>query len=417
MFRGLNVLKNIPHQSFRFQTTKTLSNATTRTLDSSLTRFLSSTKNSTPADLLSKVTSGKVPWGAAFADKMLIRHWSADKGWQQPQIVPYGPLQLSPASSVLHYGIEVFEGMKAFRGVQEDDIRLFRPYLNAERLNISADRIALPEQSLSDFVQGLELLLNSIRDWVPSTPASLYLRPCIIGLDSRLGVREPTEALFYVIASPVGPYFPSGDNQKLHKGIRLLADTKHVRAWPGGVGFCKTGGNYAISMAPVRNAREKGFDQVLWLSDPVKQHATEAGVMNIFFILENNGKKTVVTPRLDGTILDGVMRRSAIQLLQEKGLHMEERDISMMELFERHRQGELSEIFTTGTGANICPVRELTCENESIQLRELETSQCISKILRDSLESIQTGNSDHSWVHSIDEPENVSQATGLDHMK
>ncbi|XP_053824347.1 branched-chain-amino-acid aminotransferase, mitochondrial isoform X1 [Vidua chalybeata] len=243
---------------------------------------------------------------------MLTVEWSRAGGWGRPQIRPFQELRLHPASSALHYAVELFEGLKAFRG-DDDKIRLFRPELNMERMQRSARRVCLPEFDGRELLECIRALVRLEGRWVPRDPrSSLYIRPALIGTEPALGVAPPGRALLFVLLCPVGPYFPSGFGP-----VRLLADPRHARAWPGGAGHCKLGGNYGPCLELQEAARARGCHQVLWLHGP-ERHLTEVGTMNLFVFWERpDGGLELVTPPLDGLILPGVTRQSLLELARQ----------------------------------------------------------------------------------------------------
>ncbi|XP_074936418.1 branched-chain-amino-acid aminotransferase, mitochondrial-like isoform X2 [Phalacrocorax aristotelis] len=255
-------------------------------------------------------------FGRVFTDHMLTVEWAQGSGWGRPRICPFQELRLHPAASALHYAVELFEGMKAFRGA-DDKIRLFRPELNMERMGRSAERVCLPAFDGAELLECIRALVRLEQEWVPrSEHASLYIRPTFIGTEPSLGVAPPGRALLFVILCPVGPYFPGGH----FSPVGLLADPSHVRAWPGGAGHCKLGGNYGPTIALQRAAQARGCQQVLWLHGP-QRLLTEVGTMNLFvFWHREDGELELVTPPLDGLILPGVTRQSLLELAREGNL-------------------------------------------------------------------------------------------------
>lgn len=362
--------------------------------------------NSKASNVLSRLSENDVPWGSVFCDKMLVMEWSRHCGWGEPQLKPFGPISLSPSASIFHYGMEVFEGTKAFRASANREISLFRPELNIARLNHSAKRLALPTVDEGRMLELLKAFVDCQRDWVPSAEeGALYIRPSMIATDITLGVKRSDTAMLFIIASPVKSFF-GGNGRGLLKGVKLLANPKYVRAWQGGVGYCKTGGNYACSIAPTEEARELGFDQILWLSDEHRKLVTEVGMMNVFFVIREKEQIKLVTPRLDGTILDGVTRRSVLELAHKMGLDVEERDISLDEVFEGVERGKIVEIFGTGTAALVCPVQSVTAGERIAALKVKEEKGDFSVLLREKLVEIQNSSDRHPWmvrVHRGDE--------------
>ncbi|SCU83449.1 LAMI_0C03268g1_1 [Lachancea mirantina] len=307
-------------------------------------------------------------FGKTFTDHMLTIEWTKQNGWGTPEIKPYGNLSLDPAACVFHYAFELFEGLKAYRS-RDDKITMFRPDKNMERMNKSAARICLPTFDSDELIALMGKLIEQDKHLVPQGEGySLYVRPTMIGTTAALGVGTPDRALLYVITSPVGPYFKSG-----FKAVKLLATDNATRAWPGGVGDKKLGANYAPCILPQLKAAEKGYQQNLWLFGPEK-YITEVGTMNVFFVLKDNatGKKELVTAPLDGTILEGVTRDSILTLAREnldpKEWEVNERYLSINEVAERARKGELVEAFGAGTAAVVSPIKEIGWQDENIDV-------------------------------------------------
>ncbi len=300
-------------------------------------------------------------FGTVFTDHMFRLDYQEEKGWYDPRIEPYGPLSLDPATAVLHYAQAIFEGLKAFRGV-DGKVRLFRPHKHIERLNNSAKRMCIlpvdPDLALRSLVE----LVGLERDWVPSSVGtSLYVRPTIIATEPFLGVRPSKSYVYFVILSPVGAYYPEGMNP-----VKILVMEKYVRAVPGGVGEAKTGVNYAVSLLPAEEAHAAGFTQVLYLDGVHRKYVEEVGTMNIMLRLGDE----VVTPPLTGTILSGVTRDSALTLMREWGLSVSERPITIDEVIAAARNGTLREVWGTGTAAVISPVGELAYRGERIVIHD-----------------------------------------------
>lgn len=361
------------------------------------------------ATTMEKLSQNDLPWGSAFTDKMLQITWTQSTGWATPEILPHAPLQLPPSASIFHYGMAVFEGLKVYRTPQAPP-RLFRPDLHLARLNKSAARLALPTIDPGLLLAALTEFVKELEEWVPTTPgASLYLRPAIIATDPRIGVRRSESATLFVIASPVAAFFAKGATGALQKGVDLLADATYVRAWKGGVGNCKTGGNYASSIAPTERALEKGFDQILWLSDADRRLVTEVGMMNVFFVFMEKGEKCVVTPRLDGTILDGVTRRSVLEIARESAVRVEERDLSVDEVFERFDKEELVEVFGTGTAAVVCPVRSIYWKGRTVVMKERQEEGDLSVLFRERIVKIQSSGKRHRWMVPVMEEDRIGE--------
>ena len=275
--------------------------------------------------LKAKPDESKLGFGIYYTDHMFIMDYTAGIGWHDARIVPYAPLQLDPAAMVLHYGLEVFEGLKAYR-TADDHILLFRPDANAKRLNVSGARLSLPELPEELFVKAVKALVEMDQDWVPHRPGtSLYIRPFLIATEPHLGVRAAQQYQFIIILSPVGAYYESGLNP-----VRIYVEDEFVRAVKGGTGFTKCGGNYAASILVQEKAHDLGFAQVLWLDGLHRKYIEEVGTMNVMFKI--NGK--VLTPALNGSILAGITRDSVLKILAAKGIPAEERLVSAEELVE-----------------------------------------------------------------------------------
>lgn len=334
-------------------------------------------------------------FGRYFTDHMYVARYSKDKGWYSSDVVPYGPFSMDPGASVLHYGQALFEGMKAFR--QKDGrIAVLRPKFNWQRLQQGADRLCMVAPPEDIFMSGLEALLKTDQDWIPTEPGtSMYIRPTLIATESFLGVRPSTEYIFYIILSPVSSYY-----SEKSQAIRIWVEQEFTRAAPGGLGATKAAANYAGSLKAALNAKEKGYAQVLWL-DVNKKNIEEVGTMNVFFII--NGK--VITPKLTGTILEGGTRAIAIEKLKHFGLQVEQRPVSLQEIIEAQKQGTLTEAFGTGTAAVITPIGELASEDFKISFASTNSSGMgsIASKLYQEITGLQTGTEPdtHSWLHFV----------------
>lgn len=337
---------------------------------------------------------GKLPedestlgFGSLFTDHMFVMHYTEGKGWHNAEIKPYGPFELDPAALVLHYGQEIFEGLKAYRW-DSGDIYLFRPNKNIERLNNSADRMVMPRVDPDFVLKAIKKLVEIEKDWVPhSQGTSLYIRPTYIATQPILGVRPSAEYIFYVILSPVGAYYATGFNP-----VKILVEEKYVRAAPGGVGFAKVGGNYAASLLAAKKAKEKGYTQVLWLDSAEHKYVEEVGTMNQFFKI---GEKVLTAP-LGGSILPGVTRDSVIHMLKDWGIDIEERSITIDEVVEAWENGKLDEAFGTGTAAVVTPVGELCYKEKCMVINDMEVGD-LSQKLYDNLVGIQYGMKDDPY--------------------
>ena len=320
-------------------------------------------------------------FGKFFTDHMFIAEYSVGKGWHDARIVPYGPLSIDPASPVLHYGQEIFEGLKAYRR-KDGGIQLFRPMENALRMNRSAERICMPPLDSEFQVKAMKMLIQLEEDWIPSSEGtSLYLRPMMIADGAELGVHPAKHFLYVIICSPSGAYYKNG-----MQPLRIHIEDYYVRAVKGGIGSAKTGGNYAASLKATFDAAEKGFDQVLWLDGRENKYVEEVGAMNMMFVID--GK--IVTAPLEGSILAGITRKSILRLAQDKGYQTEERRISVQELFDAYERGGLTEAFGTGTAAVISPVGEMEYQGKSMVLNDHKIGN-ISQEMYDTLVGIQRG--------------------------
>jgi branched-chain amino acid aminotransferase len=325
-------------------------------------------------------------FGATFSDHMFVADWEAGV-WKQPQIVPFGPISFSPALTPFHYGQAIFEGFKAHR-IPNGGVALFRPRENFARLNRSAVRIAMPEIPESLFIEGVKELVRLDRDWIPHREGgALYVRPTYFGIDDTLLVRPANRYRLIVMTCPVGPYFA--------QPIRLLAEERFVRAFPGGTGESKAAGNYAGGLLAARLAQEKGFHNVLWLDGVERRYVEESGVMNVFFVLDGKA----ITPPLGGTILPGVTRNSALTLLREMGIPAEERQITIDEIVAAHATGKLTEAFGAGTAAIVAPIACIRYRERDLQFPAASDSSVAAR-LRSRLVAIQTGREPdtHNWL-------------------
>lgn len=320
-------------------------------------------------------------FGKYFTDHMFIMDYSSDRGWHDARIVPYQPICLDPSAMVFHYGQEVFEGLKAYR-TKNDKIMLFRPDKNMERLNSSNDRLCIPRIDVEFGVKAIKKLVSIDKSWVPSEEGtSLYIRPFIIAVDPQLGVHPADHYLFMIILSPVGAYYPEGLNP-----VKIYVENKYVRAVKGGIGYAKTGGNYAASIKSQDDAKKQHYTQVLWLDGVHREYIEEVGTMNVFFKIDGKA----ITPELGGSILPGITRMSCIELLKSWGVPVEERKLSVKELFEAADNGHLEEAFGTGTAAVISPIGELKWDEKIESINNGEIGP-LSQKLYDTLTGIQWG--------------------------
>lgn len=337
-------------------------------------------------------------FGQVFTDHMISLRWSTDRGWHDGRLEPYGPLVLDPATSVLHYAQEIFEGMKAYRQ-ESGPIVVFRPHENAARFRRSAARMAMPELPEETFVEAIELLVTQDRDWVPtSTSQSLYLRPFMISTMPSLGVGRPASSyLFMVIASPSGMVFSGG-----LRAVTVWLAEEFTRAAPGGTGAAKTGGNYAASFAGQRQAVEHGCDQAVWLDAVEHRWVEELGGMNMFFVYGAGDDARIMTPPLTGTLLPGITRDSLLTLAPDLGIPASEGPISIDQWRDGCAGGEITEVFACGTAATITPVGAVKGESGGWQIGDGQPGP-VTLRLREELLGIQFGRlpDPHGWIHKI----------------
>ena len=331
--------------------------------------------------LKTKPKDGELGFGQIFTDHMFVADFQDEKGWYDPRIEPYGPLALDPAAAVLHYSQAIFDGLKAFRGV-DGKVRLFRPQKHVERLIHSAKRMCIPPLDADLALQSIIQLVGMEREWVPKTiGTSLYVRPTIIASEAFLGVRPAKSYIYFIILSPVGAYYPEG-----LAPVKIRVEEKYVRAVDGGLGGVKAGANYAASLMAGEEAKHAGYTQVLWLDGVHRKYIDEVGTMNIMVRIGDE----VVTPPLSGTILPGVTRDSVLALLRKWGLKASERQISIDDVIHAHRRGALKEVFGTGTAAVISPVGELAYKAERMIIND-GTIGPLTQRLYDAIVGIQYG--------------------------
>ena len=350
---------------------------------------ITKTKNQSPRP----TDESKLGFGKIFTDHMFLMNYSEGKGWHDSRIVPFGPLPTHPASTVFHYGAEVFEGLKAYRN-ERGGIQLFRPEENVKRLNNSAARLCLPTLDPEGALDIIKTLVELEKDWVPkSEGTSLYIRPFLYGNDPHLGVHAVKNAVFAVICSPVGAYYAEGLNP-----VKIAIESTDVRAVRGGTGEAKCGGNYAASLRAGQKAEDNGYTQVLWLDGVERKYIEEVGAMNVMFKI--GGK--IVTPALMGSVLPGITRKSCIQLLKSWGYEVEERQISVDELFDAAKNGLLEEAWGTGTAAVVSPIGNLFYEGKEYTVCDNKIGELTQK-LYDNLTGIQWGKieDDFNWITKV----------------
>lgn len=336
---------------------------------------------------------GPLDFGRLFTDHMFVMDYTEGKGWHDPRIVPYQDLVISPAAMVFHYGQEMFEGLKAYKG-DDGKSYMFRPDMNGKRTNMTNQRLCIPELPVEDFIQAVNAVVKIDEDWIPTEPGtSLYIRPFIIATEPSLGVDPSATYKFMVIMSPSGAFYKSG-----LAPVGIWIEDDYVRAVRGGTGAAKTGGNYAASMAAQAKAHDGGYSQVLWLDGVERKYIEEVGAMNIFFKID--GK--VVTPMLSGSILPGITRDSVLTLCREWGLPVEERKISVDELLEAQKTGKLEEVFGTGTAAVISPVGKLRYKDDVMDIGDGKIGELSQKIY-DTITGIQLGKLEdtHGWRFEV----------------
>lgn len=348
------------------------------------------TKTTTPKV---KPDVSNIAFGTEFSDHMFIMDYTPEKGWHDARIVPFGNISMHPATTALHYGAEIFEGLKAYR-TPEGKVQMFRPIENARRMNSSAERMCLPAIDENDMLEILNTFVKVEEDWVPSAPAtSLYLRPFMFGCDEHLGVHTVHHSVFMIIASPVGSYYKEGINP-----VKIMIESEDVRAVKGGTGYTKCGGNYAASTRAGERAAQQGYSQVLWLDGVERKYIEEVGAMNVMFKI--NG--TVVTPMLSGSILPGITRKSCIDVLKKAGIPVEERLLSVDELVEAMENGTLEEAFGCGTAAVVSPIGELCYKGKKYTVNGGKIG-AVTQQLYDTLTGIQWGTVEDTfgWVFPV----------------
>ena len=327
-------------------------------------------------------------FGQTFTDHMLVCHYR-EGNWQTPEISPYKPLTLDPSASVLHYGQAIFEGMKAFKD-NNGQIWLFRPEENFKRFNLSAKRLQIPEFPESYFFEGLKKLLYLDKEWIkPGKENSLYIRPFVFASQASVQASAANEYIFMIICAPVKSYYTGGE-------INVLIAEQYSRAANGGVGFAKAAGNYAAQFYPTSQALKKGFQQIIWTDADTHQYLEESGTMNIFFQIND----TLITAPTNDRILDGVTRKSIIDLAKRKGIKVEERPIKVDEIKLAHQEGTLREVFGTGTAVVVLPINSFSHQNKTYKL---PTKTTLAESLKKSLMDIQYNESDDyfNWRKAV----------------
>ena len=338
---------------------------------------------------LNDINLENIPFGKYFSDHMLEVDYE-DGQWKTPEIKPYQPLLIAPSLAGIHYGQAIFEGVKAYKN-PAGEAQIFRPHDNFKRFNVSAERMQMPPVPEDIFIEGMRLLVNLDKNWIPNqADHSLYIRPFMFSSDEMIGVKPSDKYKFMIILSPTGPYY--------NTPMRIYVEEQYVRAVPGGVGYAKAAGNYGAAMYATAQAKKNGYDQVLWTDAFEHKYVQECGTMNVFFIIGN----TAVTPDLGaGTILAGVTRDSVIKVLHELGLNVEERELSIHEIIEAYKQGTLREVFGTGTAATISHIKELRYKE---YVMEFESEKWeVSASVKSRMNAIRYGLSEDNfgWMYKI----------------
>ena len=336
---------------------------------------------------LNELDKNNIEFGKVYSDHMLVADY-VDGAWNKAEIIPYGNMQMSPATSFFHYGQAIFEGVKAYKDPEGNPV-IFRPQDNWKRMNRSAIRMGMPAIPEELFMEGMRQLIDLDKDWIPEADrTSLYIRPFMMATDEFIGIKPTTRFRFMIITSPAGPYYA--------EPVSIYVDENYVRAFPGGVGYTKAAGNYGGSMYPMTEVRKKGYHQILWMDGLEHKYVQEIGTMNVFFMLGDN----IVTPDLSDTILEGITRDSVIAILREHGYNVEERPLHIDEIVEAYRAGQLKEAFGTGTAASIAPIADLTYRDEKMALPPQEDWK-LAPWLREELNAIRYGRKPDTrgWVY------------------
>ena len=342
--------------------------------------------------LKDKPDFSKLGFGKYFTDHMFVADYDEKNGWHDARIIPFGYIPIHPASTVLHYGAEIFEGMKAYKTA--DGYQMFRPFENLKRMNNSAERLCLPEIPEDMWIEGLTKLINLDYSWIPDKAGtSLYIRPFMFGNDETLGVHAVHNAKFVIILSPVGNYYAEGLNP-----VKISIESEDVRAVRGGTGYAKCGGNYAASLRAGKRAEAQGISQVLWLDGVERKYIEEVGSMNVMFKI--NGE--VVTPALTGSVLPGITRKSIIEILKEKGYKVFERLVSVDELAKAAEDGTLEEAWGTGTAAVVSPIGHLYYKGKDYEVSGNRIGK-LTQELYDELTGIQWGRikDTRGWCYKV----------------
>ncbi|KAA9338306.1 branched-chain amino acid aminotransferase [Hymenobacter busanensis] len=354
-----------------------------------MTETLTINIHRSPVSRLGELDPANIEFGKLFSDHMFAVDF-VNGEWQEPQIVPYGDMAVSPANSALHYGQAIFEGMKAYRTAQ-GGVALFRPLDNLLRLNASAERMCMPALPEELFMQGLTQLVRLDAAWVPeAADTALYIRPFMFATDGLLGVRPSDTYRFMIITCPVGAFY--------NKPLRVRFEEKYVRSAEGGAGYAKNAGNYGAAMYPTKLAQQQGYNQLIWTDASEHRYVEESGTMNAIFVINNR----IITPALSSSILDGITRRSVLQLARDWGMPVEERKVSTHEIIEALQTGTLQEAFGVGTAATIAPITAIGYEGHDYELAAVDNS-AFSRRAAAALQAIRTGEAEdsHRWMVEV----------------
>ncbi|BDD10801.1 branched-chain-amino-acid aminotransferase [Fulvitalea axinellae] len=338
---------------------------------------------------LPSVNFDNMVFGTVYSDHMFVADYT-DGEWKDFRVEPYAPLSLLPGSAILHYGQSVFEGLKAYR-TAEGDIQVFRPDANAKRLNVSAERMCMPDVPEELFMAGLEKLMEVDKDWVPNKPeTSLYIRPFVFAMDEYIGIRPSANYRFIIFTCPVGAYYS--------EPVRVKIETEYTRACPGGTGFAKAAGNYAGSLYPAKKAQEQGYQQLIWTDAVTHEYVEESGTMNLMFVID--GK--LMTASTGDTILDGITRNSVLALAKEWGMEIVEGKIAIKDIIKAAEEGRLQEAFGTGTAATIAQIATIGYEGKDYDLPAVAEREFSNKVLK-TLDDIKYGRQEdnHGWIRRM----------------
>lgn len=347
---------------------------------------------------LNKVDFSNIPFGKVISDHVFIVDYDGEH-WVNPRIEPYGNISIAPSNLALHYGQSIFEGMKAT--ICNGEPTLFRPHMHARRLNISAERMCMPNLPEDLFIEAISTLIEIDRAWIPSADDhALYLRPFMFATDELFGVQASKTYRFMIFTGPVGPYYP--------KPVRLWVEEVYTRAAQGGAGEAKCAGNYGAALLPAARAKQNGYDQVMWMDAVEKKYVQEVGTMNLFFVMDGR----VVTPATTGTILRGITRDSFLTILKENGYTVEDRLVGIMEIFDAHWRGTLTEVFGAGTAAVVSHVSDITWRDRQIKLSEVSPeTRPVGTFLKKYLNDLRTGKIEdrYGWLYGCDTNRELSQ--------